>query len=307
MITQLGYVGIVASNIENWARFATEILGLQISERDANGPLYLRMDENHYRIIIHPGIDDDLAYVGWQVRDAEALQAAAANLQLANVPFQHGTADELGRRRVLGLLKFSDPNGDAVELFYGPAVTSENRFRPGRAIAGFKTGPLGVGHVTLATSGELKPSTDFYRNVLGFRVSDYATLGEAGNPNAVFLRCNPRHHSLAIIKTSKPTKKLLHLLLELESIDDVGTVLDECYRNRIEVSRSLGRHSNDRMISCYIKSPSGFDIEYGWGGRLVDDSTWAVEQHAVSRAWGAQTAAEELERARDLLFLSEGL
>lgn len=304
MITQLGYVGISASELGEWERFATEILGLELCARAPDGTLHLRMDEHHHRLIVHQGKADDLAYVGWQVADAEALDAAVLKLHGAGVSSCQGTTEELAERKVLGLVKFVDPNDCAVELFFAPSVVAKRPFHPGRPISGFKAGRLGVGHVTLATGEEIKRSTDFYCGVLGFRVSDYADLGETGHPNAIFLRCNPRHHSLAIIKASS-AKKLLHLLIEVEAIDDVGTALDLCYRNRVQITRGIGKHGNDQMLSCYIKSPSGFDIEYGWGGRLVDDATWVVQQHSVSRAWGAQTGEEERERARALLSLSE--
>ena len=52
------------------------------------------------------------------------------------------------------------------------------------------------------------------------------------------------------------------------------------------LSLTLGRHSNDDMLSFYPMTPSGFDVEYGWGGLEVDDETWHVLTHAKNSAWG---------------------
>ena len=52
------------------------------------------------------------------------------------------------------------------------------------------------------------------------------------------------------------------------------------------LARSIGRHLNDRVVSFYVAGPSGFDVEYGTGGRLIDDATWTVETYHSGSAWG---------------------
>ena len=48
---------------------------------------------------------------------------------------------------------------------------------------------------------------------------------------------------------------------------------------------SLGTHTNDRMTAFYIETPSGFQIEYGTGGRLVGND-WEVITHTSASTWG---------------------
>ena len=50
---------------------------------------------------------------------------------------------------------------------------------------------------------------------------------------------------------------------------------------------TLGRHTNDLMTSFYVRTPSGFEIEYGTGGLVVDDDTWEVGGAPLRRASGA--------------------
>ena len=41
------------------------------------------------------------------------------------------------------------------------------------------------------------------------------------------------------------------------------------------------------MISFYMWSPSRFSVEYGWGGRLIDDNTWQVSKYDFTHdVWG---------------------
>jgi len=59
-ISQLGYIGIGVSDIKAWEQFATGVLGLEVSERGADGTLYLRMDEHHHRLALYPTGQDDV-------------------------------------------------------------------------------------------------------------------------------------------------------------------------------------------------------------------------------------------------------
>jgi 2,3-dihydroxybiphenyl 1,2-dioxygenase len=295
-VTQLGYLGINASNLSGWEEFATSVLGLQLIERGGNGTLYLRSDEYHHRFAIYPSGGDGLAYIGWQVANERVLEDTVTRIEEYGIKTTPGTPEEIAERKVVGLVKLTDPNGFPIELFYGPMILADQPFYPGRPmVSGFNTGPLGLGHVGVSAPN-FKDAQKFYQEVLGFRVSDYAYMGKA-----VFLHCNGRHHSMVLLNTPTAPKALRHFMIEVKSIDDVGHALDLCYEKGAPIKRSLGRHVNDKMISFYVTTPSGFDVEYGWGGRVVDDATWEVQQHVKSRAWGAQNAEHEQRRANTLL------
>jgi len=283
-VTQLGYLGASVRDLAAWEQFASDVLGMELSERGDDGTLFLRMDEQHYRIALHPGDDDDLAYLGWRVVDDEALTEIAARLQAAGVSIVAGSADEAAARRVEGLITFRDPSGIATEVFYGPRVDYDRPFTSPRAIAGFVTGEQGLGHAVIRVDDQ-DESLRFYRNLLGFRISDY--IQRPGTPSGmVFLHCNPRHHSLALqqMPPSRP-KRMWHWMLQTKSIDDVGTTFDVCQERGLH-STTLGRHTNDHMVSFYIRTPSGFEVEYGWGAREVDDAVWQVQRHVTGTIWG---------------------
>src|SRR4051812_6768190 len=101
-IAQLGYVGLGVSELGRWEEFATRVLGLQVSDRAADGTLHLRMDEYYHRLLLHASDEDDLAYVGWQVTTPRALDELVARLQGAGVTVTEGSAEERPRARCVG-------------------------------------------------------------------------------------------------------------------------------------------------------------------------------------------------------------
>ena len=295
MLQSLGYVGIGASDLDGWTNFATGWLGMQAVDRSAACRAF-RMDDRTQRLMIDREMPDGSRYFGWEVADEAALAALAARLEGAAVPVKREPAWLADQRGVHSLISFSDPAGNRLEAFHGPAKASEP-FRPGRTISGFRTGPLGMGHAVL-TVPRIEEMLDFYRDLLGFRVSDYILKPF----RAYFFHVNPRHHSLALIETGK--HGLHHLMVELYSFDDVGQGYDIALGEPERIATTLGRHPNDLVTSFYLRSPSGFMLEYGWGGREVDPATWQPSEVTVGPSlWGHDRAwlpPEQREAARTM-------
>jgi len=293
-VTQLGYVGVNASNLDAWRDLTVNIFGLGERERARpSDPLLLRLDNHHHRIALIPGNTDSLAYVGWEVGSREELDALAERLNSAGVRTTLGANEEADRRKVLALYKFNDPDGNHHELYWGP-ILDHDPPHFGRAISGFNAGRLGLGHVVFACKDHNR-SAAFFMKELGFRLSDYIAWEDA---DAVFLHCNPRHHSLALMNAVFGMKAgdLSHFMIETNSLDDVGRAYDMVRARNIPLVLSFGRHTNDLTTSFYVKSPSGFAVEYGFGGQLVDDATWEVRKFSSPALWGHQPQVQTEER-----------
>lgn len=265
LLQSLGYVGIAAAQIDPWADFATHLLGMQVADRGRSG-LTLRTDERAGRLFLDAAGHDQVSAVGWEVADADALAMLAARLSDAGHDVAPGTAELAARRGVADIIVTQDPAGNRLEFFHG-AQAADIPFAPGRSISGFRTGPLGLGHMVL-TVRSIETILPFYRDLLGFRLSDYA-LRPFG---AYFFHLNARHHSFAVVETG--VDGFHHLMVELNSLDDVGQGYDLAQLEEGRVSVTLGRHTNDYMTSFYMRSPSGLMIEYGWGGRSIDPTSW---------------------------------
>lgn len=288
-VTQLGYVTLGVSDLTAWRDFAVGVLALEENGVGADGSLLYRLDDYHHRIALRPSGEDDLVVAGWQVTDAPALREIERQVRGLGVEVEVGTAEELAARKVLGLIKFLDPTGLQVEVYFGPLVEC-GAFRSPRGGRGFKAGDLGLGHVVLHAV-DVEGCLSFYMQGLGVEVSDWIR-SPPGTPEgrAVFTRVNARHHSLALGTPPDPTaatiKHLNHFMLELNALDDVGLAFD-AFRKRNLPSGDLGRHANDRTVSFYAPTPSGFMVEHGWDGRLIHDSeSWEVEQYQGGSIWG---------------------
>ena len=282
---KLGYLGLEVSDLGAWRRFARDLLGLAIGASRPGGALPLRMDGYAHRFLLHEGQADDVAYIGWELQDRAAVDAMAGRLERARVAVRPGTNAEISERGVERLIWFEDPNGIRTEFFHGPSMDPEP-FISEPMRSGFHTGDQGMGHV-LVNARDSAETERFYRDVLGFTLTDYVDT-EAFH--GVFLHVNPRHHSLAFAELPLE-KRLHHVMLEVNSIDDVGHAFDRCLALGVPLQRTIGRHQNDRMVSFYGFTPSGFCFEVGWGGREIDDRNWEVRVYPGASDWGHRPVA----------------
>src|SRR5712691_10457264 len=264
-IQGLGYVGIRAKSLEDWTSFGTAFLGMQLVDKSGK-TLALRMDDRKQRVVVGEDGGEGIAFFGWEVADAAALDRLAAKLERSGVAVARGARALADERHVKELIVLADPLGNRVEIFHG-AETAADPFKPGRSISGSRTGPLGMGHAVLHVE-HIDDAVPFYRDVLGFRLSDYMRRPF----NAYFFHANPRHHSIAFIETGRNATH--HLMVELFCLDDVGQCYDLALGDEGRIATTLGRHINDEVTSFYSSSPSGFMVEYGWGGRVIDVDNW---------------------------------
>jgi len=289
-IARLGYLGFEVSDLGAWEHFALEVLGLGLAERGADGSLALRMDEQAQRILLHPGTSDDLAYLGFEVEDEHALRGLAQTLSLSGFAVSEGKPETARARRVAELFQLEDPSGVPVELFCAPDL-ARAPFRSAAVPSGFVTGEEGLGHVVLLAR-EAAAHDRFYRELLGMKLSDriHTELAPGLSLDITFLHANPRHHTVAFTKAPLP-KRIHHFMLELGSMEDVGHAYDRCLERGIPIANTLGQHPNDGMFSFYARTPSGFEVEIGWGGRKVDDATWEVRTYDRLSTWGHRPPA----------------
>jgi 3,4-dihydroxy-9,10-secoandrosta-1,3,5(10)-triene-9,17-dione 4,5-dioxygenase len=290
-IRSLGYLRIEATDIGAWREYALKVLGMVEGKGLVDGALYLRMDDFPARLVIVPGEHDRLSESGWECANAAGLQQIRNALDIEGVPYKEATAAQLADRRVDEMITFADPSGNRLEVFHGAALEHRRVVSPyGHT---FVTGEQGLGHVVLSTRDDAE-ALHFYRDVLGFTLRDSMRLppqlvGRPADGPPAWLRffgCNPRHHSLAFLPMPTPSG-IVHLMMEVGGSDDVGLCLDRALRRKVPMSATLGRHVNDKMLSFYMKTPGGFDIEFGCEGMQVDDDHgWIARESTAVSLWG---------------------
>lgn len=176
-------------------------------------------------------------------------------------------------RGVERIWRFVGPKRTGFELFLDPKLATD---RPQTLVSGFATGARGMGHVAVTTR---KPAAmiAFWREIFDARISDFIEDRIGGvNLKFTFLRVNPRHHSIAVAATrglamDPFATKIQHMEMQAATLDDVGEAYRRCRALGIRIMMAVGQHPNDRDVSFYAMSPSGFYFELGWCSKGDED------------------------------------
>lgn len=284
---RLGYVGLKVSDPGAWARYATEFVGAMEGRPAPSGSRRYRLDDYAWRIATEVGNEDDIGYMGFEVDDPNTLASIKSRLVEAGFRVEDGTDSLKTERGVVAIITTQDPNGIPIEVYCGPTIVSHEPFSSPRGVR-FVTAGQGLGHLAVATNN-LAETRAFYLNGLGFHQADTIRM-QMGSEMAIdleFYYGNPRHHTIAIAPLPfHAPKRIHHLMLQVESLDEVGYALDRLKACDVKLTQSLGRHSNDKMVSFYCTTPSGFELEYGFGAIEVHEADWSMARHDRISSWG---------------------
>ncbi len=285
-VSGLGYVALDVADMSAWLDFAQSVFGMQPLERN-DGAVDLRIDDQHHRFTLYPAAKNAVRAIGWEIADDTTLEALVADLLARGIEVTQGSTALAADRHVGQLYSFVEPNLNLqTELFLAPENGAS--FTPTRDISGYNTGGLGLGHVVF-NAVDPKAAVKFYQEVMGFNISDYIIWDDK---DATFLHCNARHHTLAIMNEFGPLKggDLNHIMIEAKSFDDVGHAFDIVRDRGYPIMMDLGKHTNDHMQSFYVFTPSGFAIEYGFGGRKIGEG-WEVKTYDAPMIFGHRMVA----------------
>lgn len=276
-VLSLGYLRLNVESTEAWDTFAGEFLGLMRVDGPLPDSLHYRMDEYPPRLVLTPSAEPGLEAVGFEVLDRRHLQRLVEGVEAAGITTHTGTREECDIRQVTGFASFDDPGGNRIELFYGPVLS--HRPVELNGVSSFVTGDQGMGHIILNVP-DTEKAYDFYVDVLGFVERNSLELP---NGNSYFFGCNARQHTLGLNPAQAPA--LMHFMVEGTDIDDVGRALDRATDLEVPMMQTLGKHTNDHMLSFYVYSPDGQAAEFGWGGERVETPhpTYRITEGAV---WG---------------------
>jgi 3,4-dihydroxy-9,10-secoandrosta-1,3,5(10)-triene-9,17-dione 4,5-dioxygenase len=277
------YLGISHPDPEEWRTFAAAGLGAEVAPESDDERLLLRIDQRAWRFWIEKG-EKALRFVGWEVASDSALESLVDRLRKNDVAvdLRPDLAEERGVER---LAVATDPGGVRLEFFHTAASTTRPFVSPTatRFVTSDKMpGDMGFGHIVIAYHDAAK-AAEFYLGLLGFRLSDKSL--EPDGSTWWFAHVNPRHHSLAF-GPGPVDGELHHFMLEVETIDQVGEALDRLTDLGAPIVAGLGRHSNDKMLSFYVRTPNGFELEYGYAGLKIDDHSWSPVLHSSGSNWG---------------------
>lgn len=298
----LGYLVIETQKFDDWRRFGRDAIGMHLDETLPD-VVRFRLDDNPCRVLLQRGPAEDATTLGWELDDHATFDLIEARIRSHGVPVVAGSAEESELRGVERFVRFPGPNGLAQEIYVSPRKASE----PLRlaATGGFVTGADGMGHVAIATK---KPHQmrGYYSTVFDARLSDYIDETISGLKFKIrFLRVNERHHSVAIAAVNRlplnPIRtRIQHCNVQVAELDDMTSAYQRVKGLGFDMALSVGQHTNDKELSFYAVTPSGFEWELGWNPIVVDESTWEPTTHQGISIWGhtreGQTIVELFER-----------
>lgn len=284
----LGYLVIETEKFADWRRFGRDAIGMHLDETHSD-VLRFRLDDNTCRFLLHRGSAEDTTALGWEVDDHATFETIKARVRSHGVPVSEGSAEEAALRGVERFARFPGPNGLDQEIYVSPHSGCEP-LRLG-AGGGFVTGAAGMGHVAIATKNPYQ-MRGYYSTVFDARLSDYIDETISGLKFKIrFLRVNERHHTVAIAATTRlplnPIRtRIQHCNIQVAELYDMTTAHHRVKELGFDIALSVGQHTNDKELSFYAVSPSGFEWEVGWNPIVVDESTWEPTTHQGISMWG---------------------
>lgn len=296
ILKELAYVVLAARDLNAWQDYATQVLGAMAAPT-ADGDLRVRIDERDARLLIQPADRDYLVAVGWLVVDEDLFEQAFAHAENRGLSPSPGSAEDARRRRVSAFFSVVDPAGFRHEIAWGPIVNFGQPFHSPVGPLKFHTGAQGMGHIVIGCEpAQYEATCRFMREALGLKLANFRQQPIDGQtvkmPISWFHCNNSRQHSLGLAACFEPGQVrhgCRHINLEVDSIDGVGMAYDRSLRLGAPIARTLGRHVNDRAISFYLGSPSGFLFEYGCDAPARDWSEDIVyDEGGVGSIWGHQ-------------------
>lgn len=300
----LGYLVIETQRFDDWRRFGRDAIGMHLDDTLPD-VVRFRLDDNECRFLVQRGPAEDATALGWELDDHATFDTIEARIRRHGVPVTEGSAEEAALRGVERFVRFPGPNGLSQEIY----VRARQAREPLRLAAGggFVTGVDGMGHVAVTTK---KPHQmrGYYSTVFDARLSDYIDETINGMKLKIrFLRVNERHHTVAIASVNRlpvnPIRtRIQHCNVQVAELDDMTQAYQRVKALGFEMALSVGQHTNDKELSFYAVSPSGFEWELGWNPIVVDESTWEPTTHRGISIWGhaseGQTIADILDRFR---------
>ena len=284
-LLDIRYVRLGTRDLGAADRFARGVVGLQ-AVREEQGARYYRSDSRDHTLVYFEG-DPTQHTVGFELRDAAALDAAATQLSDAGFKVRLGNADESEQRRVGGFVNFRDPSGNSIDLVVRPHHSATRYF------AARDAGITGFSHIGLCSTDAPRDER-FWTGLLGARVSD--RIGDAA-----LLRIDPIHHKVALFPATHAGVQ--HVNHQVASIDDVMRAWYQLTRMGVRIVFGPGRHPTSGATFLYFEGPDAMVYEYSCGVRSISPEEEAGHQpRQFPRAnesfcmWGSVPDIDEFKR-----------
>lgn len=242
--------------------FYTQHWGLEEVPSDDDARVWLRGTGSEHHILELVDADyNGIDHIAFALRSPQEVDAAAEHLQRSGVELLHEPRRLAGPARGYGL-RMVDPEGRVLEMSANVASNAPRNPTDPR--------PRKLAHVVLNTV-DIGASEEFYREVLGFRVSDWS------EDQMVFMRINADHHSIAFNRGEWASVN--HVAYELPSVDHYMRAVGRLNQAGIQPLWGPGRHGPGNNTFAYFADPAGLVPEFTSEVEQVD------EEDYLPRVW----------------------
>lgn len=240
-VRKIAHASYEMPDLEPQIDYYTNVLGLTLIEREKDAA-YLASTIDHHSVVLRKGDEIKCVNLGFQIGPDDDLDAFERQTQAQGVKTERKRDAE---PTISDMVTFADPKGTIMEVFRRPEPLRQKFQLKGIV-------PHKLGHVAFHVT-DVKNVTQFYCDVLGFRVSDW--MGD----HFSFLRCGPDHHTINLIETGK--NRHFHTAFELRDWAHMQQACDYLSIHGYRMLWGPGRHGIGHNLFAYHRSPTGLITE----------------------------------------------
>jgi catechol 2,3-dioxygenase-like lactoylglutathione lyase family enzyme len=240
-VKKISHATYETPDLDRQIEYYTDVIGLTLTAREKDGA-FLASTLDHHSVVLRKGDHARCVQIGFQIGLDDDLGAFDKQVAAHGIKTQRKADPEPS---IGEMVTFEDPKGTVIEVFKR-ADTPPQKF-PNKGIV-----PHKLGHVAFFTK-DVKKTTDFYCDVLGFRVSDW--MGDIFS----FLRCGPDHHTINLMQDEQ--NRHYHTAFELRDWGHMLTACDYLSLNGYKLLWGPGRHGMGHNLFCYHRAPNGLITE----------------------------------------------
>jgi len=240
-VKKIAHAVYETADLDRQVEYYTDILGLTVTDREKD-TAYLASTLDHHSVVLRKGEQTKCARLGFQIGADDDLGAFEKQTAGHGIKTMRKNDSE---PTIAEMTTFEDPKGTVMEVFKRGEFSGQ-RF-PNKGIV-----PHKLGHVAFFVT-DVKKTTDFYCNVLGFRVSDW--MGDFFS----FLRCGADHHTINLMQSDRD--RHFHSAFELRDWGHMLTACDYLSINGYKLLWGPGRHGIGHNLFTYHRAPNGLITE----------------------------------------------
>ena len=278
-ILRLSHVDITVPDLDLASAYYTEVMGMLEVERTANEVYFKCWDEeDHHSLKVKYDPRVGIEHFTFKVEKEDDLASLEKRVETYGYRVNRmSRGEQVGQGESI---RFETPSGHTMELVHevekiGGLLPKTNPHPVPQGLKGIA--PPRMDHL-LVTAEEVGEASQFYMDVLGFRLTEQLLDGD-GHQIGTWMERSHSPHDLAVV--SGVNGGLHHFAFWLDDWDQVRSAADILAYNAIQIDVGPTRHGITRGNTIYFFDPMGTRNEVFTGGYRPDPDfptiTWTED------------------------------